>query len=177
MTIAPIEDQIFVWQEKGLPEPTLQVQTRKSCHTHYAIRGGCSPDEWSELQKDLLEFVDGDRKLKDLSRVMRLAGAWHIKADEPPVRCDIIHQSGQSYTYEELRAIVPPRSKPAKVEAAAQPVATEPLTTGEVDTSLSDLLHQQILPRLSPEQILQLVWARLATGSRRHKVPRLLPLA
>jgi hypothetical protein len=149
----PIEDQVFVWQEKGLPEPTLQVQTRKSCHTHYAIRGGCSPDEWSELQKDLLEFVDGDRKLKDLSRVMRLAGAWHIKADEPPVRCDIIHQSGQSYTYEELRAIVPPRSKPVKVEAAAQPVATEPLTIGEVDTSLSDLLHQQILPRLSPEQI------------------------
>jgi hypothetical protein len=68
-------------------------------------------EKWCELQRDLLEFADGDRAIKNPSRVMRLAGAWHISFDESgnPVynQSLIIFESGKVYTYEELRAAIP----------------------------------------------------------------------
>lgn len=145
-----IEEQIFVWQEKELPEPTMQIATRKSCHTYFTIRGGCSIADWKELQCDLLEYVDGDRTLKNPSRVMRLAGAWHIKADAESIRCDIINQSGQSYTYEELRAVIPRRQQKKQKVVEIQPHRTN---ASDGDRTLSEFLHQDVLPRLSPEQI------------------------
>ncbi len=95
-------------QQLGLPEPTLQVDTGgKSVHSYLKLSKPCSPKEWRELQTDLLEYVDGDRALKNPSRVMRLAGAYHIKAGREPIQSKIILNTGKAYSYEELRAIVP----------------------------------------------------------------------
>lgn len=70
--------QARLWQDLELPIPTLQVDTGgKSIHTYYRLSEPIEPGEWKKLQTDLLEFVDGDRSLKNPSRVMRLAGAFH----------------------------------------------------------------------------------------------------
>lgn len=119
----PIEDQIFAWQELKLPEPTMQVSTRKSVHNYW--RADLTKEQWIELQQDLLAYTQSDQKLKNPSRVLRLAGCWHIKPGCEPVRCDIIHQSGKVYTYEELRAIIPQRQEPEQPTINYQPSVSD----------------------------------------------------
>jgi hypothetical protein len=115
----PIEDQLFAWQSLNLPEPTMQVGTRKSVHNYW--RADLTKEQWIELQEDLLAYTQSDQKLKNPSRVLRLAGAWHIKPGFEPIRCDIIHQSGKLYTYEELRAAIPRRQQSEQPTINYQP--------------------------------------------------------
>ena len=68
-----------LWKTLNLPEPTFQVDTGgKSIHSFWVFVEPIPIPDWCELQKDLLEYVDGDRSIKNPSRVMRLAGCWHI---------------------------------------------------------------------------------------------------
>lgn len=115
----PIEDQIFAWQQLNLPEPSMQVGTRKSVHNYW--RADLTKDQWIELQQDLLAYTQSDPKLKNPSRVLRLAGAYHIKPGCEPIRCDIIHQSDKVYTYEELRAAIPRRQQSEQPTINYQP--------------------------------------------------------
>lgn len=101
----PLDIQQNLWEVLRLPNPSIQVRTRKSIHTYYVT--DCSVAEWRALQSDLLEHSNGDRSLKNPSRVLRLAGCWHVKAGEEPILCELIQDDGLVYSYQELRAIVP----------------------------------------------------------------------
>jgi len=103
----PIEDQINFWQDLGLPEPSMQIATRKSVHTYWVFDEPIAVEQWRELQTALLTYTASDRALKNPSRVMRLAGAYHIKPGHEPVRCDLIHSSSKCYSYQELRSAIP----------------------------------------------------------------------
>ena len=130
----PIVDQINFWQELGLPEPSLQIATRKSVHTYWVFDQPIPVSQWRELQTALLTVAGSDQSLKNPSRVMRLAGAYHIKPGCDPLRCDIIHQSGKRYSYEELCAAIPmpqpaalPQLQPLpQQEPESQPVTVTP---------------------------------------------------
>ncbi|BAZ70754.1 MAG: DUF3987 domain-containing protein [Pelatocladus maniniholoensis HA4357-MV3] len=111
-----IELQRNLWQTLSLPEPTFQIQTRKSVHSYWVFEKPIPVEEWKQLQNDLLTYTGGDPAIKNPSRVMRLAGAWHIKPGEKPQRCDIISQSGIRYTYEKLRSSVPLSQNPELVQ-------------------------------------------------------------
>lgn len=105
------ELQLGLWQTLGLPEPTFQVDTGgKSIHSYWVFNEPIDPSRWRSLQTDLLEFADADRSLKNPSRVMRLAGCYHLstKGAYPTL---IVSESGARYNYEELRAIVSPKQK------------------------------------------------------------------
>lgn len=110
-----IELQRHLWQTLSLPEPTFQVQTRKSVHSYWVFEKPISVEDWKQLQTDLLTYTNADPAIKNPSRVMRLAGAWHIKPGENPLRCDIISQSGLKYTYENLRSSVPTQQQHPKL--------------------------------------------------------------
>ncbi len=103
----PIEDQINFWRDLGLPEPSLQIATRKSVHTYWVFDSPIPVEDWRQLQTALLTYTDSDKSLKNPSRVMRLAGAYHIKPGSDPIQCQIIHQSSNRYSYEELRSALP----------------------------------------------------------------------
>jgi len=110
----PVEEQILFWQDLGLPEPTLQIKTRKSVHTYWRIE--CNVEAWRGLQSDLLAHTGGDASLKNPSRVMRLAGSYHFKSGEEPTLCEVIHSSDRQYTYEELRQAIPPQPQQQEVQ-------------------------------------------------------------
>ncbi|MDS3860158.1 hypothetical protein RIF25_05000 [Thermosynechococcaceae cyanobacterium BACA0444] len=107
-----------LWRGLELPEPTLQIDTGgKSIHSYWVLSEPISPALWVKLQADLLDFADADRALKDPSRVLRLAGAFHQATGE---QSTIILNSGKRYSFGELRAIIPteqgsqaPASQPA----------------------------------------------------------------
>jgi hypothetical protein len=119
-----IELQRDLWQKLSLPEPTFQIQTRKSVHSYWVFEKPIPVAEWKQLQTDLLTYTSADPVIKNPSRVMRLAGAWHIKPGEQPLICNIISQSGLLYTYEELRSCVPMQQHQA-VQLVAQPTPQE----------------------------------------------------
>lgn len=103
----PKELQLKLWETLGLPEPTFQVDTGgKSIHSYWVLDQFCKPESWRELQTDLLEFADADRAIKNESRVMRLAGCFHI-SEAGINKSRIINNSGKRYSFEELRSIIP----------------------------------------------------------------------
>ena len=127
-----------LWQQLELPQPTFQVDTGgKSIHSYWVFEQPIAIERWCELQRDLLEYSDADRSIKNPARVMRLAGAWHVgveaeeeggrrqkaEGDERAggrrqeaeggenqlvfVQSRIISESGKKYRYEELRKLIP----------------------------------------------------------------------
>ncbi|WP_052128916.1 DUF3987 domain-containing protein [Neosynechococcus sphagnicola] len=117
-------------KELELPEPTIQVDTGgKSVHSYWLLKEPCPVQDWRALQTDLLEFADGDRQLKNPSRVMRLAGFIHPGTGQ---QATIINQSGQRYSIEQLRAIVPTTKQ--LVSVVAVPAST---TDAEIQRALA----------------------------------------
>ncbi len=110
------DTQKQLWKILELPEPTFQVDTGgKSIHSYWVLTEAIAIEKWCQLQRDLLEYGDGDRSIKNPARVMRLAGAWHISHDEKghPVynQSRIITDSGFVYSFEELRGLIPETEK------------------------------------------------------------------
>ena len=108
----PKDIQRNLWRQLNLPEPTFQVDTGgKSIHSYWVFAQPIPVEQWCSLQKDLLEFADADRSIKNPARVMRLAGAWHISINElgQPVynQSQILSESGHKYSYEQLRTAIP----------------------------------------------------------------------
>ncbi|NJO93135.1 MAG: hypothetical protein HC820_00005 [Hydrococcus sp. RM1_1_31] len=89
----PLNEQITFWQDKGLPRPTFQIQTRKSIHSYWVFDKPMAIALWRKLQQDFLAFTGSDPTLKNPSRVMRLAGAWHVFQGVEPIQCDTITTS------------------------------------------------------------------------------------
>ncbi|BAY78387.1 hypothetical protein NIES25_48610 [Nostoc linckia NIES-25] len=98
------ELQINLWQSLKLPTPTFQIDTGgKSIHSYWVLTEPVQSDKWRILQTDLLDYADADRSLKNPSRVMRLAGCLHASG----MQSKIISDSGETYTFSELRNIIP----------------------------------------------------------------------
>jgi phage/plasmid-associated DNA primase len=113
--------QLELWKTLGLPEPTFQVDTGgKSIHSYWVFDEPVAIEKWVLIQKDLLDFADADRTIKDPSRVMRLAGAWHSSGNQSL----IINNSGKRYTYDELREVIPEPKQPEAKQPKLQLEAT-----------------------------------------------------
>ena len=103
----PRELQLDLWKTLGLPVPTIQIDTGgKSIHSYWVFDQPIQIADWKTLQTDLLDFSEGDRLIKNESRVMRLAGALHI-GEGGNNQSVIIANSGTHYSFDDLRSIVP----------------------------------------------------------------------
>ncbi|MEM6380141.1 MAG: PriCT-2 domain-containing protein, partial [Bacteroidota bacterium] len=112
--------QELLWKELGLPAPTFQVNTGgRSIHSYWVFNKPIEIYLWKILQIDLLDFAKADRQIKNPSRVMRLAGACHI-SPAGIFPSELINVTGNKYTYEELRSIIPEKA----VESSPQPQTT-----------------------------------------------------
>jgi predicted P-loop ATPase len=105
----PKEEQINAYKELGLPEPTLQIDTGgKSIHNYWVLKKVIDPKTWKPIQERLLDHADADRALKNPSRVMRLAGTFHMKDNgKQGGMTKIIHNSNKKYSYKEIESCLP----------------------------------------------------------------------
>ena len=103
------EEQINAWKELGLPEPTLQINTGgKSIHNYWVLKKVIDPKTWKPIQERLLDHADADRALKNPSRVMRLAGTFHMKDNgKQGGMTKIIFNSNKKYSYKEIESCLP----------------------------------------------------------------------
>lgn len=58
--------------------------------------------QWCEIQALLIEVMGADPANKNPSRLLRVAGGFHIKPGREPVRTEIVADSGRKYTPEQL---------------------------------------------------------------------------
>jgi Mrp family chromosome partitioning ATPase len=72
-------------------QPSIRLETRKSVHAYWLIEGMCNVVAWREMQERLIAHFDGDKSIKNPSRVMRLPFFNHI------------HYNGQTGDYEYKR--------------------------------------------------------------------------
>jgi putative DNA primase/helicase len=63
-------------------QPSIRVETRNSVHAYWLRAGDCSEAEWRDIQRRLIAYFDGDPKIKNPSRVMRLPTLNHVAYDK-----------------------------------------------------------------------------------------------
>lgn len=95
-----------------LPMPSMMIDSGHGLHGYYPLTDPVSDMQaWRELQRDLAFAVGGDHVVNP-ERVMRLPGFLNVKR-EPHIPCRIIDSAGELFDFAGLRAIVPPRPRPA----------------------------------------------------------------
>lgn len=125
----PVEQQVEIWKELELPQPTFQLATGgKSIHHHWVFAQSIEPEEWKTLQARLLQHAsESDQSIGNPSRVMALAGQikWpskkHVNAGlatelgQPLGIASILNPSGETYSpcfFDELLPPLKPKQAP-----------------------------------------------------------------
>src|SRR5262245_32835778 len=111
----PIEEQHA--KLDGCPlSPSIRVETKKSVHAYWLLSGEnsgamCEAD-WREVQHRLIAYFDGDNKIKNPSRVMRVPHFDHLSADGSRKRVGVVvFEPDRKYTLATLLAAFPPASE------------------------------------------------------------------
>jgi putative DNA primase/helicase len=135
----PKDWQINAWNDLGLPEPTIQIDTGgKSIHNYWVLSEQISPQHWRIIQKRLLEHADADRTLKNPSRVMRLPGTYHVGADGTlGAQASIIHTSDNLYTVEQIEAALPDDQIFEELDRASRHTDYDPRPLDQIEQALS----------------------------------------
>jgi putative DNA primase/helicase len=131
----PKDWQVTAWQELGLPEPSLQVDTGgKSIHNYWILSEPVTAEQWKPIQTRLLDYADADRQLKNPSRVMRLPGTPHPETGQ---QAAIIHQSDARYTLADFAARLPEPVVDRRIEQARTFTDYEAQGLDEIQKALS----------------------------------------
>ena len=113
-----------VWRELDKPSdrrlplmPTLRIRSSPGKGHEYLLIDHGDPlanDEAEAINRVLVDRYDGDANARDASRVLRLAGSWHLKGE--PSRVEIVGGSGEAYGRSALLTAFPiPVLEPRKI--------------------------------------------------------------
>lgn len=76
----PLDEQHQLFDASPL-RPSIRLETRKSVHAYWLVNGECDKDAWRDIQERLIAYFDGDKSIKNPSRVMRLPVFNHVHYD------------------------------------------------------------------------------------------------
>jgi len=147
---------LFIDCDDGRPRdlmlpPSFTVHTARGAHHYWKLKPGELLDRFTATQEQLAKYYDSDPKVKDVCRVMRLAGFLHMKGEPFPVAFKA--GSGKEYTIQEILEAHPlsvkePEATPGKgVEKLGRPPS-------QVERILSDGIAQARKPHSRNEAAL-----------------------
>lgn len=99
-------------------EPSIIVKTRKSLHTYWLMKDA-EVGRFRAVQRALIEYFGGDKACVNESRVLRLPGFYHCKAEPVMVEC-VKFSPELRYTQDELLAAMPECKNDEYVPKAAE---------------------------------------------------------
>ena len=103
------DDLSFEEQQKQIDAfplpPSMIIKTQKSLHTYWFMKDA-EVSKFRGIQKQLVKHFSGDPMCVNESRVMRLPGFNHCKADPVMVECVSFHPE-RKYTQEQLSDALP----------------------------------------------------------------------
>ena len=77
----PIDEQHKALDKCPLPT-SIRVETKRSVHAYWLLKENCTTKEWCDMQKILIVYFNGDKSIKNPSRVMRLPYFSHLTYNE-----------------------------------------------------------------------------------------------
>lgn len=119
---------LFVDDDKGLIQlggstlaalpPSLIVRSRRGPHLYWRLRDGEALARFSPAQEALAAHFGTDGAVKDLPRVMRVPGFFHMKQPNDPFMVQLVEAApGRRYSIDEVLGAFPP---PAGFSAGAR---------------------------------------------------------
>jgi len=87
--------------------PSALIQSKRGLHPYYFLIPGEPLPRFLEVQEALIENLGSDKVVKDLSRVMRLPGFFHLKDPSNPFMVHTISLEGHRYSIDEVLAAYP----------------------------------------------------------------------
>ncbi|MEM7555999.1 MAG: VapE domain-containing protein [Cyanobacteria bacterium P01_A01_bin.84] len=135
-TIPLYEQYTLVFKKLGI-QPTIAIRSGgKSLHFYYKFDEKIPVEKWKDLTLDLLAFLpEADQNLKDPSRVLRMIGFKHQSTGQYST---VYKDNDRSYSYQELRDIIPERlNKGSRETSASSKTVTH---INQVESS--DIFHQ-----------------------------------
>ena len=113
-----INDVRAVFQEadrQGVPIPALSphivVETSSGKFHRYWLThgGGNSKNEFKSVMTTMVNEYGSDPNARDLARVLRLPGFYHLKDPSKPFMVQVVENSNaQLYTWEQIKTAIPP---------------------------------------------------------------------
>lgn len=105
-----------IWQEDdrgGAPElpmePHIVVQSSPGKHHRYTLTDTTNLDEFDAVEQRLVDDYGSDPNAKDITRVLRLPGFFHMKDPENPHLVTIVSQSNeQPIPWNKCKELFPP---------------------------------------------------------------------
>ena len=112
---------VFGEFDHGLPasgfplDPTMVVESSPGKFHVYWVSSDLSPEDFDGVMACLVADYGSDKNAKDRTRILRLAGSWHMKNPDAPWKVRIAAESGKTYTREQILDAFPPieRSTPS----------------------------------------------------------------
>src|ERR1043166_1833574 len=87
-----VDEALVRLSDTCLPQPTLVIASGHGVHLYWLLAEPISGGDLEALRNDLdaiAVVLKGDRKVKDLPRIMRLPGFMNVKDPAKPVPCAI----------------------------------------------------------------------------------------
>lgn len=113
------KDEMAEKIRKGL-RPSMVVETKRGFHVWWALEDG-SPEYWDALVLDrLVPFYGADRNARDICRILRMPGFYHMKNPKEPFLISKVYESKSAYTMKEVASFYPDRAEPVRKEFIAR---------------------------------------------------------
>lgn len=102
--------------------PSMIVETKRGYQVYFAAKNG-EHRHWNSLVLDrLVPFYGADRNARDVCRILRVPGFYHLKDPRHPFMVRSVYQSRFTYSEKDLAYFYPDQSEPARKEYVAREI-------------------------------------------------------
>ena len=139
----PKEDQLYLYKELNLPEPTFQVDTGgKSIHNYWVLKKPVSQLIWKPIQYRLVDYCKSDPKVKNPSNLMRLAGFYYFDDEgKATKKTRLINITQKEYSVKDIEQVLPEpkQSKPIEVKPQRKNITQSDWKIEEIHDALDHI--------------------------------------
>lgn len=99
--------------KKGLI-PTLVIETKRGYHAYWAAKDGTPENYKLIVANRLVPYYNADKRAKDICRILRAPGYYHMKDPQNPFLIKTVHSTHVKYSEKEMFKFYPDVETPKK---------------------------------------------------------------
>jgi len=158
--------------------PSAIVESKRGPQIYYFLRAGGRLSDFSNVQTAIAAKLLTDPRVKDLPRVMRVPGFYHLKNPASPFLIRLKELNGQRYSVEDLFQVFPatkpqsgtvarsgPYSATPSLAAFRNWVRTKPTTQGSRDNTVVAICREGLARDIDIAVIESILWEYCAASN------------
>jgi uncharacterized protein (DUF927 family) len=100
-------------------QPSIVVQSKRGPHVYWLLETDESLEEFGRVQESLIHNLGTDKSVKELNRVMRLPGFFHMKDPKKPVLVRVSEVTADRYSIADILSVYPPKAREQRSHSSA----------------------------------------------------------